>query len=189
MASIHQRMWLGFLYIGMAVTSRTYNRFSPQKWLIIGTVLSTIGYSSLLLVQYVPMAYFAACQVACGVIAGFGGGIAMANIIITPQAWLDKTRDKLNPYLFLGAPLFSAIAAPLGQFLIYKYTWSGAVLIFIGVVVQQFIFAMIMMNHSSVELKPEKKSRKPHGRGLLTRKYSCVGWIKFQTAIFLVELK
>lgn len=115
MASIHQRLWLGFVYLGVAVTSRMYSHFHPRVWISIGTILSTIGYLALLLIRYVPVEYFLVCQVICGVIGGFGGGIALTQLIITPQAWLDKTRNKLNPYLLLGAPVFSLIAAPLGS--------------------------------------------------------------------------
>lgn len=50
-----------------------------------------------------------------GILAGLGAGLSLGIICITPQHWLDKTRERYNPYLFIGAPIFVTITASLGM--------------------------------------------------------------------------
>ena len=44
-----------------------------------------------------------------------------------------------------GAPMGGMIIGPLTTWLIYKYTWSGTVLIFIGIVLNEFIISLFIM--------------------------------------------
>ena len=92
-----------------------YGRLSPRVWLILGTLLSIIGYFSLFLVKFIPIGYISICQVISGIISGYGAGIGMVLLVITPQTWLDKTRKKFSPYIFLGASIICACALPLGK--------------------------------------------------------------------------
>jgi len=149
LASIHQRLWLAFVFIGLSISSMLFDRLTPRKWLILGTSMSILGYSTLFALQFVPVAYFPIFQTVGGIVSGFGGGIGFANLVIAPQAWLDKTRSVLNPLLLLGAPIFSVVILTIGQYLIWQFTWPGALLLIISLVVHQYIIALIMMNHET----------------------------------------
>ena len=164
-ASIHHRIWQGFYYIGLSVTAINYGRLSPKSWLILGTVMGLVGYPLLLCLRFVPISWFPFFQTLFGIIAGLGAGVCFCPIIITPQSWLDKTRDQLTPYIFIGAPLFSTFAAPLSLVLIETYSWSGALILVIGMFVcQQFIFLLPFRADPS---EPGKSigSRKIKGKG------------------------
>ena len=40
----------------------------------------------------------------------------MTSIYVTPQGWLDKTRESMNPLLLMGAPVMSIIMIFVGMF-------------------------------------------------------------------------
>jgi hypothetical protein len=54
-ASIHQRLWQGFIFMGIALGSLNYSKTTPRKILCSGTFISIIGYFILILAKYAPL--------------------------------------------------------------------------------------------------------------------------------------
>lgn len=148
-ASLHQRYFQGFLYFGSMILSAFYKKLGPRTWLAISSLLGVVGYFVIFIAFYLPMSYFPMCQVAMGILAGAGAGLSFGIICITPQHWLDKTQQSMNPYLFIGAPIMVTLSSYAGGFLINQYTWSGAHLIMIGFFLQQAIVAALFLEHPS----------------------------------------
>ena len=67
----------------------------------------------------------------------------------------------MNPYLFIVAPIFVTIIAPLGQFAVDHLSWSYAMLIIIGVFLHQWIITIFFVEHPSelVNNEGQKQSR------------------------------
>lgn len=152
-ASYHQTYSQAFLYFGSMILSLFYKRLQPRYWLIISTVLGLIGYFSIYFATFLPINYFPAMQIFMGVTVGLGAGLSFGIICITPQHWLDKTREFFNPYLFIGAPIFVTICTPIGLWLIGIYSWSGAHLILIGFFFQQVIVTALFDEHYTEKTK------------------------------------
>jgi len=94
-----------------------------------------------------------------GIVAGLGTGFSFGIICITPQNWLDKTRERFNPYLFIGAPFFITFVLPIGIWLINLYSWSGAYLIMVGIFIQQAIVSVLFCEHPSEINKLDSKEQ------------------------------
>jgi len=121
-STLHQRYFQGFLYFGSMILTSFYKSISPRKWLVLSSFLGLVGYLIIYLAYYLPLEYFPVCQIAMGILAGLGAGLSFGIICITPQHWLDKTQSKMNPYLFIGAPLFvtaSSLGGTTPNLLIY----------------------------------------------------------------------
>jgi len=158
-ASLHQRYFQGFLYFGSMILSAFYKSLSPRVWLIISTFLGLVGYLIIFFAYYLPLEYFVYYQISMGVLAGLGAGLSFGIICITPQHWLDKTRQKWNPYLFIGAPFFVTLSASLGNVLCNIFTWSGAHLLMIGFFMQQAIVTVLFLEHPSEISKKEEEKK------------------------------
>lgn len=159
-ASIHQRVFWGFFYLGTALMSQLYAKLSARVWLIIGATFQLFAYCLLILVKFVPVGKIIILQVIFGVIGGLGGGMCMTSIYVTPQGWLDKSREIMNPLLLMGAPVMSVIMINVGQLLVDIYSWIGALLIFIGIVCQNYIFLLFIMDHPDAEKKEKSDKMK-----------------------------
>jgi len=148
-ASIHQRYMQAFLYFGNVILCAFYQKLSPQVWLIISCVTGTLGYGIMYAAYWLDFKYFVVCQYLFGILAGLGSGFSFGLICITPQHWLDKTRNKMNPYLFIGAPIFVTAIAPLGQLAVDNLSWSNALLIIIAIFLHQWIITAFFVEHPS----------------------------------------
>lgn len=128
------------------------------------------------------MAYLKAL---CGALCGISTGIGYTATSITPYHWLDKKRAQYGPLILWGASLGSLITGPLTVMLISIFTWSGAALIFMGIVFNQWIISVLYMKfpeHQSLKelsIKDGEKSsimqhfRKFHQKFLEVKSKSC----------------
>merc|ERR1711935_1241273 len=55
----------------------------------------------------------------------------------------------MNPYLFIGAPIFVTANAPLGQLAVDNLSWSNALLIIIAIFLHQWIITAFFVEHPS----------------------------------------
>lgn len=94
-----------------------------------------------------PVDYFIIAQIIFGVFNGVSSGIGYATVNIVTQQWLDKKRAKLNPYIMAGSPVFALFGTILFSYLCNVYTWSGAVLIQIGVLLNSIVIVMLYAEH------------------------------------------
>jgi hypothetical protein len=97
------------------ILSAFYKKLGPRTWLAISSLLGVVGYFVIFIAFYLPMSYFPMCQVAMGILAGAGAGLSFGIICITPQHWLDKTQQSMNPYLFIGAPIMVTLSSYAGM--------------------------------------------------------------------------
>lgn len=148
-ASLHQRFNQGFLYFGAMFLSAFYKMLSARQWLTLSTIFSLIGYLIIYFSNWWPQEYFIYAQVSMGILSGIGAGFSFGIICITPQNWLDETRNKWNPYLFIGAPIFITILIPFTAYLAEIMSWTGALLIMIGIFFHQAIVATLFHQHPS----------------------------------------
>ena len=67
----------------------------------------------------------------------------------------------MNPYLFIGAPIFVTAIAPLGQLAVDNLSWSNALLIIIAIFLHQWIITAFFVEHPSclVNNDGEEQSR------------------------------
>jgi len=146
-ADIHQVWTQGFLYAGSMVVSAYYQVMSPRHWLFISSLTGTAGWLLLYSASYAPVEYFHYFQYGFGVLAGIGSGFAFGLIILTPQHWLDKTREQLNPYLFIGAPIVVVFCVTLGKVSIDNLGWANAILGVVGFFSFQWIITFFYIEH------------------------------------------
>merc|ERR1711990_95002 len=146
-ASIHQRYFQGFLYFGSMILSAFYEKLGPRTWLAISTGVGTVAYALLYSAYYMPIEYFVYCQYIFGILGGLGSGLSFGLICITPQHWLDKTRSQMNPYLFIGAPIFAAILASLGAYVFEAelLTWPEAFMCLTALFLHQWIIVTMFI--------------------------------------------
>merc|ERR1712212_69358 len=129
------------------VVSAYYQVMSPRHWLLISSFTGTLGWLLLYSASHFDVEYFHYFQYGFGILAGIGSGFAFGLIILTPQHWLDKTREQLNPYLFIGAPIVVVFCVTLGKVSIDKFGWANAVL---GVIIffsRQWIITFFYIEH------------------------------------------
>ena len=107
------------------VLSSFYKSLSPRTWLTISSLVGLVGYLVIYFAYYLPLEYFPVCQITMGILAGLGAGLAFGIICITPQYWLHKTRNRLNPYLFIGAPIFVTVSALIGTLSKILFFYKG----------------------------------------------------------------
>ena len=91
--------------------------------------------------------YFILCQALFGIFTGIAAGVGFCCCTITTQQWMDKKRARLNPFLIIGAPVFAFIAPKLFNWLCDLYSWTGAVLISIGILAHGFIICILFRQH------------------------------------------
>ena len=91
--------------------------------------------------------YFILCQTFFGIFTGIAAGVGFCCCTITTQQWMDKKRARLNPFLIIGAPVFAFIAPKLFNWLCDLYSWTGAVLISIGILAHGFIICILFRQH------------------------------------------
>ena len=91
--------------------------------------------------------YFMLCQALFGIFTGIAAGVGFCCCTITTQQWMDKKRARLNPFLIIGAPAFAFIAPKLFNWLCDLYSWTGAVLISIGILAHGFIICILFRQH------------------------------------------
>ena len=127
------------------ITSLLLPRLRVQTWTLLSLVLLLISMAIAYAGQYVETENFVYLQVSpflgdclrffkiiCGSLNGSGAGIGYCLCIIVPQAWFDKTRTQMNGYLLIGAPIGTLLTSYFWPILANYYTWSGALLIIIG---------------------------------------------------------
>jgi len=148
-ASIHQRYFQAFLYFGNVILCAFYQKLTPQQWLIVSSLVGTLGYGVLYAAYWLPLKYLIVCQYVFGILGGLGSGFSFGLICLTPQHWLDKTREKMNPYLFIGAPIFVCAIAPGGMALVDYMSWSAALLVIIAIFLHQWIITCFFIEHPS----------------------------------------
>ncbi|CBY39923.1 unnamed protein product [Oikopleura dioica] len=155
-ASLHQRLNQTFLYFGAMFLSAFYAKLTPRQWLTLSTVFSLVGYLLIYFANWWPVENFIYSQIVMGILSGIGAGFSFGIICITPQNWLDETRNKWNPYLFIGAPIFISALVPFTSYLSTVLGWTGALLIMVGIFFHQAIVATLFHQHSS-EIESQKQ--------------------------------
>ena len=174
-ASLHQRFNQTFLYFGAMFLSAFYSRLTPRQWLTISTVFSLFGYLLIYFANWWPVEYFIYPQIAMGVLSGIGAGFSFGIICITPQNWLDEvfkkkaerifthfqTRNKWNPYLFIGAPIFISALVPFTSYLSTVLSWTGALLIMIGIFFHQGTTPLLFTVHFSFKIRDRREITAP----------------------------
>merc|ERR1712131_8784 len=148
-ASIHQRYFQAFLYFGNVILCAFYQKLTPQQWLIVSSLVGTVGHGVLYAAYWLPLKYLILCQYVFGILGGLGSGFSFGLICLTPQHWLDKTREQMNPYLFIGAPILVCFIAPFGMALVNLMSWSGALLMIIAIFLHQWIITCFFIEHPS----------------------------------------
>lgn len=78
------------------------------------------------------------------------------SVNVIAQQWLDKKRAQFNPYLLIGAPIFGFFVAPLFTYLCETYTWSGACLISVGIMLHGLFIVLLWEKHPEFE-SPKSK--------------------------------
>ena len=146
---------LAFRNIMTIATSLLLPRLRVQTWTLLSLTLLIISMGVAFSGRYVETDHFHYVQIALGILNGSGTGIAFALMVIVPQSWLDKTRTQYNGCLLIGAPIGSIISSFIWPRLVAHFTWSGALLIIIGLQLQSFISWPIFKAHPD---SPVKKS-------------------------------
>ena len=132
-AATHSTLVMAFRLIMTIVTSALLPKMYVKNWTLLSLVLLTLSMGLAFTGRYVTSPDdFYNLQVIVGVLNGSGVGIAYALMIIVPQAWLDKTRTQYNGLLLIGAPIGNVITSFVWPRLVDCFTWSGALLIIIG---------------------------------------------------------
>lgn len=168
-ADIHQVWTQGCLYAGSMVVSAYYQVMSPRHWLFVSSLTGTLGWLLLYFASYAPAEYFHYFQYGFGILAGVGSGFSFGLIILTPQHWLDKTRERLNPYLFIGAPVVAVFCVTLGKLSIDTLGWDNAILGVIGFFSLQWIITFFYLEHPdwNIDESEEKPTLKETGQKYL----------------------
>ena len=78
------------------------------------------------------------------------------SVNVVAQQWLDKKRAQFNPYLLIGAPIFGFFVAPLFTYLCETYTWSGACLISVGIMLHGLFIVLLWAKHPEFEIPKPK---------------------------------
>ena len=144
------------MYFGSILVTIFYAQISPAQWMILSSLLSVAGYGTLLLFMFLGSSWLTVLQIIMGILAGLGSGFSYGIICITPQFWLEKKRKKLNPYLFLGYPGFLLLSVTLGNYLCSIFSWYGAVIVIVGIFLNQLILGTIFIRHESEPVRLEK---------------------------------
>lgn len=134
-----------------------------------------------------PVDYFIVAQIIFGIFNGVSSGIGYATVNIVTQQWLDKKRAKLNPFIMAGSPVFALFGTILFSYLCDVYTWSGAVLIQIGILLNSIIIVLLYTEHPEYEPPTESTNlldvtkapvlRHPHFKRILAFNICQIGFI------------
>ena len=121
------------------------NNLSAFQLTTISTVSVLSAYALVFLWNWFQLSvdYFLLVQITFGVLIGVSSGVGYSTVNIVTQQWLNKKRASLNPYLMIGSPLVALFAAPAFPALCKLYTWSGSVLIIIGLLLNCFVVILL----------------------------------------------
>lgn len=111
---------------------------------------------------YFILDYYLYVQTLFGSLLGMASGVGYSTVNIVTQQWFDKKRDVLNPYIMLGSPVCGMIATPLFTYLCDVYSWTGAVLIIIGILFHCLIVIVLYAEHPDYVPPKEKVSLCKH---------------------------
>jgi len=154
-ASIHQTLQLTCRYLSTILTSLFLDRLSTSTWVLITVICMMACYATVFIGSFF-VDYFIFFQIVYGVLNGFGVGIGYTLCIVTPQAWLDQKRAQLNGFILIGAPLGAFGFSMLWPWMVNMFTWSGALLISIGIVSNILIVWPIFESHPEIKLERKK---------------------------------
>ena len=158
-APTHQIVGGMVRYFVTTVASAYVNRINTR-------ILSAVSCSSLIMAYvtvylwhlfHLPVDYFIIAQIIFGIFNGISSGVGYATVNIVTQQWLDKKRAKLNPYIMAGSPIFALFGTVLFSYLCDVYTWSGAILIQIGILLHSIILIILYAEHPDYQPPKEAK--------------------------------
>ena len=136
-ASVHQGIQMPVRFASTIITSLLFHKLPTRLWAFLGVFLVIMSYGLAYCGRFIETENFVHMQYMMGVLNGTGTGIGINLCTITPQAWFeDKKRAQYQGYMTIGAPIASVVACLTWPLLVDQLTWSGAVLILIGVLSQ-----------------------------------------------------
>ena len=156
-ASTHQIIGGTVRFAVTFLISPIIHNFSATNLAIVSSFCLIMSYTTVFMWNFLqlPVDLFIIAQIMFGVFNGTGSGIGYATVNIVTQQWLDKKRAKLNPYIMAGSPIFALSGTILFTVMCDLYTWSGAVLVLIGLMLNCIVVVLLFTEHP--EYKPEKK--------------------------------
>jgi MFS family permease len=148
-------MFHGFLFI---ITGRISDRFGPKPMLIASAAFFGLGFFLMSRITSIWQLYvFYGGLIAVGMSGGF------VPLMSTIARWFDKRRGLMTGLVLAGGGLGQAVFPPLTTWLIEKYDWRQAYLMFgIGVLVVLFLLSLFLKRD------PAQMGQVPYGARVFT---------------------
>lgn len=135
--------WIGSLFAGMPlicapIAGLMVNRYGCRLTTIIGGLITSVG---LLISSFARSVEVMA--ISYGVIAGFGLSFVYVPASVIPSFWFEKKRSFVTGIAKSGTGIGTFAMAPLMEYLIYEFSWRGALLILSGITLNLVFFGAL----------------------------------------------
>lgn len=136
--------WVGSLLCGVylmsgPIVAGLVNKFGCRPVCMAGSLITCIAFSLSIFATNVPM-----LMMTYGVLGGFGLGLIYLPAVVAVGYYFEKKRALATGISVCGSGVGTFIFAPFATYLLDKYGWRGANIIFAALCLQCAVFGALM---------------------------------------------
>eukprot|EP00092_Neocalanus_flemingeri_P041880 GFUD01045614.1.p1 GENE.GFUD01045614.1~~GFUD01045614.1.p1 ORF type:complete len:717 (-),score=114.69 GFUD01045614.1:192-2342(-) len=148
--------WVGSLLCGVYLMSGPIvgglvNKYGCRPVCMAGSLISCVAFSLSIFATNVPM-----LMLTYGVLGGFGLGLIYLPAVVAVGYYFEKKRALATGISVCGSGVGTFIFAPFATYLLDKYGWRGANIIFAALCLQCAVFGALMRPLSMTVLVEEE---------------------------------